>query len=138
MGQITDGPLGPPSAVTRLPQAWEESEGIYRCGPIAIKEELVPVQTALGDSLRNKLAAGGIALAATLLLFALLFRGMYDYWEAMMIIAIPVGIALGAIVGMAAGSNHIRQSALPAKGIMIVLALIAYIVVLVMYLSSRV
>lgn len=96
------------------------------------------MQLAFGSILRDGLVVGGIASATTLLLFAILFRGMYDYWEAMIIVAAPIGIAVGALAGVAAGSSPAAQSAFLGKGVMIILALVAYVLILILYLGSRV
>ena len=103
------------------------------------REERVTDQTKARKVLyRNGWVVGTLAAFFMVIVFLAYFRDVYHPIDVLLLVGVPIGLALGALVGLAVEGPVLSQKRRNTIALSILVGFAVYVIVLVVYLMSRV
>ena len=87
---------------------------------------------------KNGWVVGTFAAFVIIIVFLAYLRDVYRLVDVLLLVGIPIGVVLGALVGLAVESRSLSRGRRNTIGLSILTGFGMYVVVLILYLASRV
>lgn len=102
-------------------------------------EETVANQTNAWKALySNGWVVGTLVAFVMVIVFFAYFQDVYHPMDELLLVGIPIGVGLGALVGLAVESRSLSRRRRNTIGLSILTGFALYVVVLILYMGSRV
>jgi len=86
----------------------------------------------------NGWGVGTLVAFVIIIVFLAYFRDVYRPIDELLLVGIPIGVVLGALVGLAVESRSLSRRRRKAIGLSILTGFALYVVVLILYLGFRI
>ena len=86
---------------------------------------------------KNGWVVGTFVAFAIIIVFLAYLRDVYRLMDVLLLVGIPIGVVLGALVGLAVESRSLSRGRRNTIGLSILTGFGMYVVVLILYLASR-
>lgn len=87
---------------------------------------------------RNGSVVGTLVAFVIIIVFLAYFRDVYHPMDVLLLVGIPIGVAIGAMIGLAVEGPVLSRKRRSTIALSILWGFAVYVIVLVLYLMSRV
>jgi len=87
---------------------------------------------------RNGSVVGTLVAFVIIIVFLAYFRDVYHPMDVLLLVGIPIGVAIGAMIGLAVEGPALSRKRRSTIALSILWGFAVYVIVLVLYLMSRV